>query len=96
MSFVPIICGKTDWDKEYAQTAQYSSLYCPNCHNYSVRPLKRKEFIAIWFIPVFPIFWGKQLVCPICNWRQEFKNDEQLQKVVHEQNNIRQAKTGGP
>ncbi|CEP63821.1 uncharacterized protein LALA0_S09e03268g [Lachancea lanzarotensis] len=95
MSFVPIVCGKKDWDKQYDQSTQYSSLYCPNCHNFNVHPVKRREFISIWFIPVFPIFIGKQLVCPTCNWRQDFKNDEQLQKVVREQQNIRQGKTGG-
>ncbi|SCU84557.1 LADA_0D02388g1_1 [Lachancea dasiensis] len=94
MSFVPIVFGKKDWDKEYEQSAQYNSLYCPNCHNYSVRPVKRREFIAFWFIPLFPIFFGKQLVCPVCNWRQDFKNEEQLQKVVREQANIQQGKVG--
>lgn len=51
-------------------------------------PVKRKEFISIWFIPVFPIYWGKQLRCPICNWRQDFKNTDQLDKVVNEQQHV--------
>ncbi|SCW03689.1 LAFE_0G16050g1_1 [Lachancea fermentati] len=95
MSFVPIICGKRDWDVEYAQSQEYNAIYCPNCHNYKVRPVKRREFITIWFIPVMPFFWGKQLVCPICNWRQDFKSDEQLKKVLREQDNIRAGKVGG-
>ncbi|QLG70381.1 hypothetical protein HG535_0A03200 [Zygotorulaspora mrakii] len=90
MSFVciPIICGVKQWDTPYANDPKLNAIYCPNCHNRSVGPVKRKEFISIWFIPLFPIYWGKQLRCPICNWRQDFKNKAQLEKVLREQQNI--------
>ncbi|QLL32888.1 hypothetical protein HG536_0D04100 [Torulaspora globosa] len=88
MSFfcIPIVCGVTQWDKQY--DPQVYSIYCPNCHNYSVGPVKRREFISIWFIPLFPIYWGNQLRCPICQWRQDFKSREQLDRVVREQKNL--------
>ena len=55
--------------------------YCPNCKNLSVQPIKRKEFITLFFIPVLPIYWGKQLKCPVCNWRQDFSKEEELNIV---------------
>ncbi|KAH3903146.1 uncharacterized protein SCDLUD_000759 [Saccharomycodes ludwigii] len=85
MSFVPIIFGKKDWDNEYDLGPKYKNFYCPNCHNYCVKPVKRREFISIWFIPIFPMYFGKQLMCPICNWRQDFKDQSQLDKVAAEQ-----------
>lgn len=96
MSFfcLPIVCGTRQWDKPYDPDPRLNSIYCPNCHNNSVGPVKRREFITLWFIPLFPIYWGKQLRCPICQWRQDFKNREQLQKVVNEQGNIH--KGAGP
>ncbi|AHY74457.1 AQG_2a_G0001890.mRNA.1.CDS.1 [Saccharomyces cerevisiae] len=90
MSFIPIVCGMKSFDSSYDTVPGHQNLYCPNCHNYSVGPIKRKEFFTIWFIPLVPVFWGKQLHCPICNWRQDFKNDEQLNKVIQEQQNLRQ------
>ena len=90
MSFF-ILFGKQDYDSDY-QVQDKSVLlentngcyYCPNCHNYSVKPIKRKEFFTVWFIPFFPLFWGKQLHCNICNWRQDFSNEEQLRKIKNQ------------
>ena len=90
MSFVPIIFGKKDWDAKSPFEEQYHGIYCPNCHNFQVRPVKRREFISFWFIPVLPIFWGNQLLCPICNWRQDFKTEDQLRKVMNEQLRVKQ------
>ncbi|CAI4054782.1 hypothetical protein N7582_000165 [Saccharomyces uvarum] len=90
MSFIPIICGMRSFDSSYDSVPAHQNLYCPNCHNHSVSPIKRKEFFTVWFIPLLPVFWGKQLHCSICNWRQDFKNEEQLNKVVQEQQNMRQ------
>ncbi|CDO92577.1 unnamed protein product [Kluyveromyces dobzhanskii CBS 2104] len=90
MSFVPIIFGKKDWDSNHPLASQYGGIYCPNCHNFQVTPVKRREFISFWFIPVFPIFWGNQLHCPVCNWRQDFKTEDQLKKVQKEQQKVRQ------
>ncbi|CAI1807773.1 hypothetical protein SEUBUCD646_0B00920 [Saccharomyces eubayanus] len=90
MSFVPIVCGTRSFDSSYDSVPAHQNLYCPNCHNFSVCPIKRKEFFTVWFIPLLPVFWGKQLHCPICNWRQDFKNEEQLNKVIQEQQNMRQ------
>ncbi|CCD22698.1 uncharacterized protein NDAI_0A05430 [Naumovozyma dairenensis CBS 421] len=90
---IPFVCGINHYDKEYDNNPNHKSIYCPNCHNFSVRPIKRREFVSLWWVPIVPLYWGKQLHCPICNWRQDFKNDEQLQKILVEQNNI---KTGAP
>ncbi|KAL6927144.1 hypothetical protein ACO0SA_003434 [Hanseniaspora valbyensis] len=62
--------------------------YCPNCKNLTVEPIKRKEFITIFFIPVVPLYWGKQLHCTVCNWRQDFSNEQELQKVKYETINM--------
>ncbi|CCF59528.1 hypothetical protein KAFR_0H01180 [Kazachstania africana CBS 2517] len=88
--FIPIICGVKNWDSPYNTDPRYTGLYCPNCHNLSVEPVKRREFFQIWFIPIVPIYWGKQIRCSICNWRQDFKTDEELNKVVNEQQHIKQ------
>lgn len=53
-----------------------ANLICPNCHNPSVVPIKRKEFICIWFVPMIPVYWGKQLKCNICTWRQDIKTQD--------------------
>lgn len=87
--FLPLICGMQHYDSNYDNNPEHNNLYCPNCHNFSVTPIKRKEFFAIYFVPIVPIYWGKQLHCSICNWRQDFKNTEQLNKVVIEQKNFR-------
>lgn len=60
------------------------AFYCPNCKNLTVAPIKRKEFITVFFIPVFPIYWGKQLHCAVCNWRQDFSTEAELLKVKNE------------
>lgn len=93
MSFfcLPVVCGTRQWDRPYDSNPQLNSIYCPNCHNNSVGPVKRREFITIWFVPLFPIYWGKQLRCPICQWRQDFKNREQLDKVLREQGNLQKG-----
>ncbi|CCC67645.1 hypothetical protein NCAS_0A10870 [Naumovozyma castellii] len=87
--FLPILCGISHFDKEYDQTPAHNNIYCPNCHNFSVRPIKRREFFAVYWVPIVPLYWGKQLHCPICNWRQDFKNQAELDKVLTEQNNIK-------
>lgn len=86
--FIPIFCGKQNYDSTYDSNPQHNSLYCPKCHNNSVSPIKRKEFFALYFIPIIPLYWGKQLRCSICDWRQDFKNESELEKVVNEQSNI--------
>lgn len=104
MFCIPIVCGMNHYDSQYTpksttnkgeaelpplQPYQYQTLYCPHCHNNSVHPIKRKEFFTIWFIPLVPIYWGKQLRCNICNWAQDFKDEAQLRKVINEQQNVR-------
>ncbi|AQZ18121.1 YBL029C-A [Zygosaccharomyces parabailii] len=80
--FIPIICGTHNWDRPYDSNPKHGSLYCPHCHNNSVSPIKRREFFTVWFVPLVPIHWGKQLRCNICNWRQDFSNDSQLNQMV--------------
>ncbi|CEP24611.1 unnamed protein product [Cyberlindnera jadinii] len=53
-----------------------NNLQCPNCHNNSVEPVKEKEFISVWFVPIIPIYWGKQLKCRICSWTQDLKKGD--------------------
>lgn len=77
MSFVPLIFGKKDIDSRI--DGYPNNLPCPNCHNQSVEPVKRKEFISFWFVPVIPMYWGKQLKCNICTWRQDI-NQKELDK----------------
>ncbi|ODQ60216.1 hypothetical protein WICANDRAFT_30791 [Wickerhamomyces anomalus NRRL Y-366-8] len=77
MSFVPIIFGKKDMDSRI--DGYPNNLPCPNCHNQSVEPVKRKEFISFWWIPLIPMYWGKQLKCNTCSWRQDV-NKEELEK----------------
>ncbi|CAG59077.1 uncharacterized protein GVI51_F03817 [Nakaseomyces glabratus] len=86
--FIPLVCGLNSWDKPYTKV-QTAPLYCPHCHNYSVQPVKRRQFFSVWFIPLVPLHVGKQLHCNICNWRQDFHSKEQLEKVIAEQGNIK-------
>ncbi|CCE61456.1 hypothetical protein TPHA_0A03800 [Tetrapisispora phaffii CBS 4417] len=81
--------GEQPIDLPPLQPSDYENLYCPNCHNYSARPIKRRQFFTVWFIPILPVYWGKQVKCTICNWRQDFKDEAQLRKIVNEQKNIR-------
>jgi len=77
MSFIPLIFGKKDMDSKLS--GYPNNLPCPNCHNASVEPVKRKEFISFWWIPIIPMYFGKQLKCNICSWRQDV-NKEELEK----------------
>ncbi|CCK71509.1 uncharacterized protein KNAG_0H00940 [Huiozyma naganishii CBS 8797] len=86
--FIPLICGAQNFDSNYDSNPAHQGLYCPKCHNFSVAPIKRKEFFTFWYIPIIPLYWGKQLRCNICNWRQDFKNEEELNRVVNEQKNF--------
>lgn len=92
--FLPLLIGKKEWNKPYKDYgANYHALYCPNCHNYSVSPVNRREFLTLIFIPFIPFYWGKQLRCATCGWHQDFKTHSQLEKVVMEQKNIREGAT---
>lgn len=64
MSFIPIVCGMKSFDSSYDTVPGHQNLYCPNCHNYSVGPIKRKEFFTIWFIPLVPVFWENSCTAP--------------------------------
>lgn len=86
--FIPIICGTKDFNSAYDNNPKHTGLYCPNCHNNSVTPIKRKEFFTFYFIPLVPVHWGKQLRCSICNWRQDFTSAAELDKVVQQQQSI--------
>ncbi|CAR29620.1 hypothetical protein ZYGR_0AD03030 [Zygosaccharomyces rouxii] len=79
---IPIVCGTHDWNKPYDNNPKHAGLFCPHCHNNSVSPIKRREFFTVWFIPLIPLHWGKQLHCNICGWRQDFSNDAQLQQML--------------
>ncbi|CDR46464.1 CYFA0S23e01244g1_1 [Cyberlindnera fabianii] len=74
MSFVPLICGTNNYDSNLSEYP--SDLQCPNCHNNSVHAIKRREFFTIWFIPLVPMYWGKQLACTICTWRQDVSTSD--------------------
>ena len=87
--FIPLICGMRNFDRNYDSNPEHQGLYCPKCHNFGVTPIKRREFFAFYFVPIVPVYWCKQLKCSICNWRQDFKTDEDLQRVVEEQKNYR-------
>lgn len=75
--FVPLLFGLKDFDKDISSDELPRNLMCPHCHNNSVSPIKRREFFTVWFVPLIPIYWGKQLKCSICNWRQDIKKDEE-------------------
>lgn len=47
------------------------NLYCPHCHNNSVQPIKHKRFVTVFFVPIVPIRWCKQLKCQICNYTRD-------------------------
>lgn len=89
--FIPLVCGVQNFDSNYDNNPEHQGLYCPKCHNFSVVPIKRREFFAFNFIPLIPLHWGKQLRCSICNWRQDFKSESDLQKVVDEQKYYRNS-----
>lgn len=87
--FLPLVCGFNSWDKPYKGT-DAPPIYCPHCHNYSVQPVKRREFFTVWFVPLVPLRWGNQLHCTICNWRQDFSSKDQLEKVINQQTQMKQ------
>ncbi|AET41259.1 uncharacterized protein Ecym_7439 [Eremothecium cymbalariae DBVPG len=88
---LPLFFGKRDWDKPYRKDPEgrYGHVYCPNCRNFSVGPVCRREFVTLCMVPLIPLYWGQQLRCGVCNWRQDFKNTEQLEKVLVEQTRLR-------
>lgn len=69
---IPIFCGIQSYDSNLSdQFTNSSGLTCPNCHNQSVHLIKKRQFFTIWFVPVLPIYWGKQIKCDICSWDQD-------------------------
>lgn len=69
---IPFLFGMQNYESRLDDYP--SDLMCPNCHNRTVGPVKKKEFFTVWFIPLIPFFWGKQLRCTTCTWRQDIKS----------------------
>ncbi|AMD18720.1 HBL182Wp [Eremothecium sinecaudum] len=96
---LPLFIGKREWVKPYAgnEAGRYNELYCPSCRSYSVYPVKKREFVTVLFVPIIPLYWGNQLCCRVCRWNQDFDSQQQLDKVLMEQKNIREgaAAAGG-
>ncbi|KAF8243522.1 hypothetical protein K440DRAFT_589525 [Wilcoxina mikolae CBS 423.85] len=75
-------CGSQDLSSGLSGYEQLR-VVCPNCHNASVTPIKRRTFFTFCFIPIFPIAWGKELRCSICNYHQS-TTTEQLNQMAHQ------------
>lgn len=80
--FIPLICGTREFNSAYDNNPQHVGLYCPHCHNYSVAPVKSKEFFTVYYVPLVPVHWGKQLRCSICSWKQSFASPAELENYV--------------
>ncbi|AAS52863.1 AER182Wp [Eremothecium gossypii ATCC 10895] len=91
---LPVWFGKRSWDRAYGDEGHYSGLYCPRCQSFAVSPVKRREFVTLLWVPFVPLYWGNQLRCAACGWRQDFKSQAQLEKVRAEQDNIRGGRYG--
>lgn len=87
--FIPVVSGRMNFDEDFDNDPRHRGLYCPKCHNMSVTAIKRREFIAVYWVPLVPVRWGQQLKCTICKWKKNFKKDDDLDKIAEDQNNYK-------
>ncbi|KAH3903145.1 related to UPF0768 protein YBL029C-A [Saccharomycodes ludwigii] len=88
MNYLPTFKEKV-YESDLDVADRYKNFYCPHCHNFSVVPVHRKAFMALLWVPLFPLGGGSYLKCPLCNWIQEYKNEQQLVTVAKEQEHIK-------
>ncbi|EDO17023.1 hypothetical protein Kpol_1065p39 [Vanderwaltozyma polyspora DSM 70294] len=105
--FLPIVCGISHYDSNYKPKkgnmdrkappiTDFTHIYCPKCRNYSAKPVKRRDFFSVFFVPILPVYFGKQIRCTICNWKYRFQSDQDLYGIIEQQRqNMEQSATGG-
>ncbi|KAJ2552084.1 hypothetical protein IWW35_002502 [Coemansia sp. RSA 1878] len=63
--FLPIFCGT--WDQ--VRSLGPELIPCPRCHNAAIRTIRRRTWMTLYCVPVFPISRKRQLYhCDICRW----------------------------
>ncbi|KAJ2302875.1 hypothetical protein H4S02_008799 [Coemansia sp. RSA 2611] len=63
--FIPILCGT--WDQ--VRSLGPELIPCPRCHNNAIQTIRRRTWMTLYCIPVFPISRKRQLYhCDICRW----------------------------
>ncbi|OWB75846.1 hypothetical protein B5S31_g5892 [[Candida] boidinii] len=71
--FFFIMIGRIDFTVKKLKELRF---YCPHCHNVSMKLVKHLEFISIFFIPILPVYYKKELKCEICRYSKELGKDE--------------------
>ncbi|GMG39445.1 unnamed protein product [Ambrosiozyma monospora] len=59
-------------------------IVCPNCHNVSVHAIRHYRYVTVFFIPILPFSWYKELRCDICGCEQPLR-DEDIQNIKMQQ-----------
>ncbi|PIA17091.1 hypothetical protein COEREDRAFT_7858 [Coemansia reversa NRRL 1564] len=61
----PLWCGT--WD--HVRSLGPELMQCPRCHNNAIQTIRRRRWMTLYCIPVFPISRRRQLFhCDICRW----------------------------
>ncbi|KAJ2235591.1 hypothetical protein IWW45_002467 [Coemansia sp. RSA 485] len=63
--FIPIFCGT--WDQ--VRSLGPELIICPRCHNNAIQTIKRRTWMTLYCVPIFPISRKRILYhCDICRW----------------------------
>ncbi|ESW98894.1 hypothetical protein HPODL_05273 [Ogataea parapolymorpha DL-1] len=63
--FFFFLFGAKSFKKELKQY-DGKRVYCPRCHNISMQYVRNWNFITVFFVPIIPFSFYKELYCPIC------------------------------
>ena len=75
-----IVWGTRSKDKELGQSQV--SYECERCNNVSrYRIFRRRNWFTIFWIPLIPLSTKYYIACPVCNYGQQIKKAEALDKL---------------
>lgn len=65
MDFMFFLIGCKEFNSPLKDVGNVSC-YCGRCHNQLAHAIRSINTITLFFIPVLPFYWSKQLRCTIC------------------------------
>ena len=75
-----IVWGTRSKDKDLGQSqVAYECEHCNNVSHYRI--FRRRNWFTIFWIPIIPLSTKYFIACPICNFGQQIKKSEALDKV---------------